>query len=153
MADTDTATLSLFISFDKERQKQETLFFDENKGKIEKKDIPVKEFGGISMKLFYFDNKARQIFRKKYPNNEIDGIKIYRDGVITTPFAERENDANKKRDILGIDKRLWQDIFNKISTREIIGIVDISKQENQGINDATNRQDFNDNDEYRALRK
>ena len=73
--------------------------------------------------------------------------------MITTPFAEREDDANKKRDILGIDKRLWQDIFNKISTREIIGIVDISKQENPEIIDATNRQDFNDNDEYRALKE
>lgn len=153
LTDTDTATLSLLISFDKERQKQETLFFNEYKGKIEKKEISVKEFGGISMKLFYFDEKARRAFRQKYPNNEIDGIKIYRDGVITTPFAERENDANKKRDILGIDKRLWQDIFNKISTREIIGIVDISKQENPEIIDATNRQDFNDNDEYRALKE
>lgn len=73
--------------------------------------------------------------------------------MITTPFAEREDDANKKRDILGIDKRLWQDIFNKVSTREIIGIVDISKQENPNIIDATNRQDFNDNDEYRALKE
>ena len=153
LANTDTATLSLAIGFDKKRNIQESLFFDEESGRIEKKEIPVKEFGGISMKLFYFDDNARRIFRKKYPNNEIDGIKIYRDNVITTPFAERENDANKKRDVLGIDKRLWQDIFNKISTREIIGIVDISKQENPAIIDATNRQDFNDNDEYRALKE
>lgn len=153
LADTDMATLSMSITFDKERQIQEMLFFNEDSGLIETKDIPVKEFGGISMKLFYFDDKARRSFRKKYPNNEIDGVKIYRDGVITTPFAEREGDANKKRDILGIDKRLWQDIFNKVSTREIIGIVDISKQENPEIIDATNRQDFNDNDEYRALKE
>lgn len=153
LANTDTATLSLAIGFDKEKRAQETLFFNEDSGQIETKEIGIKSFGGISIKLFYFDDKARRIFRKKYPNNEIDGIKIYRDGVITTPFAERENDANKKRDVLGIDKRLWQDIFNKISTREIIGIVDITKQENPEIIDATNRQDFNDNDEYRALKE
>ena len=153
ISDIDDATLSLDIAFDKERGIQETLYFEEESGNIRKKNIEIKEFGGISMRLFYFDDKARRAFRKKYPNNEIDGVKIYRDGVITTPFAEREDDANKKRDILGIDKRLWQDIFNKISTREIIGIVDISKQENPEIIDATNRQDFNDNDEYRALKE
>lgn len=153
ISDIDDATLSLDIAFDKERGTQETLYFEEESGKIQKKNIKIKEFGGISMRLFYFDDKARRAFRKKYPNNEIDGVKIYRDGVITTPFAEREDDANKKRDILGIDKRLWQDIFNKVSTREIIGIVDISKQENPNIIDATNRQDFNDNDEYRALKE
>ncbi len=153
ISDIDDATLSLDIAFDKERGIQETLYFEEESGNIRKKNIEIKEFGGTSMRLFYFDDKARRAFRKKYPNNEIDGVKIYRDGVITTPFAEREDDANKKRDILGIDKRLWQDIFNKISTREIIGIVDISKQENPEIIDATNRQDFNDNDEYRALKE
>lgn len=153
ISDIHDASLSLDIAFDKERGTQETLYFEEESGKIRKKNIEIKEFGGISMRLFYFDDKARRAFRKNYPNNEIDGVKIYRDGVITTPFAEREDDANKKRDILGIDKRLWQDIFNKVSTREIIGIVDISKQENPNIIDATNRQDFNDNDEYRALKE
>ena len=119
---------------------QETLYFDKDKGCIAKKDGPLRIFGGISLKIFYF-------------NNRIDGIKIYRDGIIATPFAEAEANPDRKRDILGIDKRLWQDIFNRISTREIIGILDITKDGNPKIIDATNRQDFIDNREYRELKE
>ena len=105
------------------------------------------------MQLYFFDKNARSAFRKKFPDEEIDGIKIYRDGIITTPFAEREEESNKKRDILGIDKRLWQDLFNKVGTREIIGIVNITKDGNPNIIDATNRQDFTDTSEYRELKE
>ena len=134
---------------------QETLYFDKDKGCIAKKDGPLRIFGGISLKIFYFDENARRNYYRKYKdvNNRIDGIKIYRDGSIATPFAEAEANPDRKRDILGIDKRLWQDIFNRISTREIIGILDITKDGNPKIIDATNRQDFIDNREYRELKE
>ena len=134
---------------------QETLYFDKDKGCIAKKDGPLCIFGGISLKIFYFDENARRNYYRKYKdvNNRIDGIKIYRDGIIATPFAEAEANPDRKRDILGIDKRLWQDIFNRISTREIIGILDITKDGNPKIIDATNRQDFIDNREYRELKE
>lgn len=134
---------------------QETLYFDKEKGCIGKKTGSLRIFGGISLKLFYFDENARRNYYRKYKdlNNKIDGIKIYRDGIIATPFAEAEADPDRKRDILGIDKRLWQDIFNRISTREIIGILDITKNGNPKIIDATNRQDFIDNPEYRELKE
>lgn len=104
------------------------------------------------MVVYFFDDKARRRYRKEYKDYPIDGIKIYRDNIITTPFAENEQDPDKKRDILGIDKRLWQDIFNRVSTREIIGFVDITYDGNPKIIDATNRQDFVDNVEYRDLK-
>ena len=134
---------------------QETLYFDKDKGCIAKKDGPLRIFGGISLKIFYFDENARRNYYRKYKdvNNRIDGIKIYRDGIIATPFAEAEANPDRKRDILGIDKRLWQDIFNRIRTREIIGILDITKDGNPKIIDATNRQDFIDNREYRELKE
>ena len=134
---------------------QETLYLDKDKGCIAKKDGPLRIFGGISLKIFYFDENARRNYYRKYKdvNNRIDGIKIYRDGIIATPFAEAEANPDRKRDILGIDKRLWQDIFNRISTREIIGILDITKDGNPKIIDATNRQDFIDNREYRELKE
>ena len=134
---------------------QETLYFDKDKGCIAKKDGPLRIFGGISLKIFYFDENARRNYYRKYKdvNNRIDGIKIYRDGIIATPFAEAEANPDRKRDILVIDKRLWQDIFNRISTREIIGILDITKDGNPKIIDATNRQDFIDNREYRELKE
>ena len=59
----------------------------------------------------------------------------------------------KKRDILGVDKRLWQDIFSRISSREFLGIIEITKNGNPHIIDATNRQDFVDNEEYREMKK
>ena len=150
-ADVNIATMSFNLGFNE--QYQETASFDEESGEIRIIHIPQKSFGGIKMRLFYFDDIARKKYRRDFPNNQIDGIKIYRDGIITTPFAENEEDADKKRDILGIAKRLWQDIFSRVSTREVIGIVDITRDGNPKIIDATNRQDFVDNQEYRDLKE
>lgn len=150
-SDVNIATLNFSLSFDDKYQ--QTAEFDEKIGEMSIISIPVKSFGGIKMRLYYFDEAARKKYRREFPNNQIDGIKIYRDGIITTPFAENEEDADKKRDILGIDKRLWQDIFSRVSTREVIGIVDITRDGNPKIIDATNRQDFVDNQEYRDLKE
>ena len=104
------------------------------------------------MEFYYLTGESREAFRRKYPDAKIDGVKIYRDGIITTPFAEQEDASDKKRDILGIDKRLWVSLFDKISTRELIGIVNITKEGNPQIIDATNRQDFTATPEYMALK-
>ena len=149
----DLATISGVISYNNETNTQETLLFNQETGKMEVATTNIQSFGGVSMQLYFFDKNARSAFRKKYPSEEIDGIKIYRDGIITTPFAEREEESDKKRDILGIDKRLWQDLFNKVGTREMIGIVNITKDGNPKIIDATNRQDFTDTPEYRDLKE
>ncbi len=143
------------IDYDKDTGKQEVLSFDTKAGKIITEKVDVKSFGPVKMKLYFFDEDAKRKFNKAYKDSDkrIDGIKIYRDNVVTTPFAEFEDNRNKQRDVLGIDKRLWQDIFNKISTREVIGVVDITKGNNPLIIDATNRQDFVDNPEYRELKK
>lgn len=147
---TDLATLSGSISFDDKTQ--DCLLFDQKSGNIVVNKTNLKSFGGVSMRLYYFDGKARDNFRRKFPNAQIDGVKIYRDGIITTPFAEREEESDRKRDILGIDKRMWESLFNKVNTREIIGIVNITKEGNPQIIDATNRQDFSDTTEYRELK-
>lgn len=149
----DLATASASITF--HDNKQQCLLFNEATGKIDVKEIDLKSFGGVSMELYYFNGKARDAFRRKYPYQDVklDGIKIYRDGVITTPFAEQEDADDKKRDILGIDKRLWASLFDKISTRELIGIVNITKDGNPKIIDATNRQDFTSTPEYIELKE
>jgi signal transduction histidine kinase len=149
------ASYSSSISFDKKSQIQEELFFDKTDGIIKTRETSMQSFGLIAIKLFYFNDSAKKTYRNKYKdeNIRIDGVKIYRDGLITTPFAEFEAHPDKKRDILGIDKRLWRDIFNRLSTRDVIGIVDITKEGNPKIIDATNRQDFVDNEEYRKLKE
>ena len=150
--DINIATISFSLNFHPADETQDTSFYNEETGTIDIRTIPQKSFGGISMKVYYFDDAARRRYRKEFPNNQIDGIKIYRDGIITTPFAENESEDDKKRDVLGIDKRLWKNIFDRVSTREIIGFVEITKQGNPQIIDATNRQDFVDNKEYRELK-
>ena len=151
--DVNIATVSFTIDFNDKEETQECVYFDEKKGTIEKDSVSIKPFGGIKMTVYYFDDLARRRYRKEFPNNEIDGIKIYRDGIITTPFAESKNKDDEKRDVLGIDKRVWENIFDRVSSREIIGIVEITKEGNKEIIDATNRQDFVDNEEYRELKR
>ncbi len=142
------------IDFDLNAGSQEQLVFDEKGGQINTEKIPIKSFGPVKMLLYYFNNEAKKRYNRAYKNDDsrIDGIKIYRNGIITTPFAEFEAHPDKKRDILGIDKRLWRDIFNKVSSREVIGIVEITKENNPQIIDATNRQDFVDTLEFRDLK-
>ncbi len=142
------------IGFDESTNTQETLNFNAEKGVIEKQSTLIQKFGGVKIKLFYFNESAKRRYNAAYKNDDtrIDGIKIYRDGIITTPFAEYEADTDKRRDILGIDKRRWRDTFNTIGTREVIGIVEISKEKNPKIIDATNRQDFTANEEYNLLK-
>ncbi len=151
--DISIATVSFSLGYDNESRTQDAVFFDEKSNTFMLTPVPLKSFGGIKMTVYYFDEAARKRYRKEFPNNEIDGIKIYRDGIITTPFAESKTKDDEKRDVLGIDKRLWENIFDRVSSREIIGIVEISKKDNPEIIDATNRQDFVDNEEYRELKR
>lgn len=145
------ATHEFTLSRLKDSSRQEILVFRNDKLEIEQVDI--YDFGGINFKLYYFDKSAKAQFKKKYKGGDIDGIKIYRDGIITTPFAEYESQDIKKRDILGIDKRRYSGFFDKVSSSDLLGQLEISKEENPRIKDATNRQDFVDTPEYRNLKK
>lgn len=143
------------IDFDDVSSQQEVLKFNEATGEIYTTQTSFKSFGPIKMKIFYFDEAAKRKYHTIYKGDDtkIDGVKIYRDGIVATPFAEFEADRNKKRDILGIDKRRWNQSFDKVGSREVIGIVDITKDSNQDIIDATNRQDFIDNQAYKDLKE
>lgn len=151
--DFNDATVSLNIDFNVEQELQQSVYYDSEKQAFDYHLIPLKSFGGIRMKIFYFDESARRNYRKNFPNDPIDGFKVYRDGIIATPFAEANEIQDLKRDILGIDKRVYQDIFNRVGTREFLGVIDITKIGNPQIIDATNRQDFVDNEEYREMKK
>jgi signal transduction histidine kinase len=152
--DIQYASHKFSLRYDSEKNVQEVLKFNESTGRVYVGNSGIKVFGPIKLTIYHFDEKAKRKYNAAFKNDDsrIDGIKIYRDGVLTTPFAEFESHPDKKRDILGVDKRLWRDIFNRISSREIIGVVDISKENNPLIIDATNRQDFIDNEGYRQLK-
>lgn len=152
LEDFNKATISLRIDFDEDKKIQQSIYYDKEKNTFKYHNIPLKSFGGIRMKIFFFNESARRSYRRSFPNDPIDGFKVYRDGIIATPFAETNEIQDLKRDILGIDKRVYQDIFNRISTREFLGVIDITKNGNPKIIDATNRQDFVDNYEYRDMK-
>ena len=143
------------VKYDTIKEVQESLYFNSKTGELDKKHIPKQIFGPIRLRIYYFDEAAKRRYRAAYKNDDtrIDGIKIYRDGIIATPFAEYEQQLDKKRDILGLDKRRYSFAFDTVGTREVIGVLDITKNDNPLIIDATNRQDFIDNTEYRRLKE
>ncbi|WP_375416771.1 sensor histidine kinase [uncultured Hymenobacter sp.] len=149
------ATVHAAVPYDKKRKKQGVLRFDKNTEEFDIEYVDTKEFGPVTIDLYFFDVEAQKQFKSTYKNTEnyVEGFKIYRDGVICTPFAEYETVLDKRRDILGVDKRRYGAAFDKLNTREFIGIVNITKDGNPEITDATNRQDFVDNQEYRLFKE
>ncbi|MBN2285107.1 MAG: ATP-binding protein [Tissierellales bacterium] len=143
------------LDYDLVSQTQEIIKHE--KGNLVKIRQEKPSFGYIKFKLYHIDQHAKGLFRKTYKGTPfegfIDGVKIYRDGIITTPFAEYEADQNKKRDILGIDKRRWSGFWERLNSHDLIGFLEITKEQNPLIIDATNRQDFVDNPEYRVLKE
>lgn len=143
----------LNVQYSEGNKLQEYLFFDEKAGNIVVKTSEIKKFGPVSMEFYYLDKNEIRKYKTAYRGNRIDGIIIYRDGIVTTPFAESATNIEKKRDILGIDKRRYSGFFDKISTNNLIGYLNITKEDNPRIKDATNRQDFIDCEEYRNLKQ
>ena len=151
--DFNMATCSFLLDYNNQTNEQDYAEYNKNNHSLEIRKVRIKAFGGVKMRVYFFDATARRKYKNAFPNDPIDGFKIYRDGIIATPFAEEQENPDAKRDILGIDKRLWQDIFTRISSREFLGIIEITKEDNPLIIDATNRQDFVENDEYKALKR
>lgn len=145
---------SFELTYDKEKQLQDYLFFDVKKQIVIVKKREKQSFGLIKFYLYYFDVEAKQQFNSHYKQTSvnIDGIKIYRDGILTTPFAEYEADDEKRRDVLGINKRRWRATFDRMGTRDCIGFIEITKDGNPEIIDSTNRQDFLNTNEFRELK-
>lgn len=145
------ATIEANLSFDLKSGKQQILKAEA--GKLKVVEVDERPCGFVKMSIYYFDQQAKNKFKKAFPGELIDGIKVYRDGLIATPFAEYSENQNEQKDLLGIDKRRWSGFFDRMSTRDLLGRVEITDELNPGIIDATNRQDFVDNKEWQELRK
>ena len=67
--ETDIATASLTIDFNEKNNTQESIFFDKKSSSFKSRNIPIdKDFGGIKMRVYFFDGPARAKYRKAYPN-------------------------------------------------------------------------------------
>ncbi len=148
----DFAKYKFVLNYNEEKNTQEVLQYYKKEHNLKTTSVPKREMGFVKFTFYYFDEKGKKQF-KKHTGDGVDGIKIYRDGIITTPFAEYEPKRDRRKDILGIDKRRWSDLYKKKSTRDLLGFVEITKSRNPKIDDATNRQDFIDNSEYKELKK
>ncbi len=143
-----TLSYALKYRFDADKQKYFQEYLEESKGSLVVKEKEAEIFGPIGFTLYYYDQEGKKNFTKE---DRIDGIKVYRDGIIATPFAEYKASRDEQKDLFGIDKRRWSGFFEKLSTRDILGWVDITDELNPNIKDSTNRQDFVDNKEWNAL--
>ena len=85
-----------------------------------------------------------KIGRREIRNNisQYKGLSIYRDSVLVLP----KSDASK--DWLGIDIRRVSSIGKRISTSQIIGMINISSEFNPEIKDTTDREKLVDTPEY-----
>lgn len=146
------ATLSYILKYryDEKGQKYYQEYLEESKGNLVIKETEAKVFGPIGFTIYYYDQEGKKNFTKE---DRIEGIKVYRDGIIATPFAEYKSSRDEQKDLFGIDKRRWSGFFEKLSTRDIIGWVDIKDELNPEIKDSTNRQDFVDNKEWSCLKE
>ncbi|MCD4732547.1 MAG: ATP-binding protein, partial [Bacteroidales bacterium] len=143
------ATEEIHLNFNLEQKTQEIIKAEN--GVLKVINVGERPCGLLKFKLYYFNQNAKDKFRKAYPDDRIDGIKVYRDGILTTPFAEYVDNPNKKKDLLGIDKRRWSGFFDKLSNRDLFGYVEITDENNPDIIEATNRQGFVDNEAWEEL--
>ena len=144
-----TLSYALKYKYDAGNKKYYQEYLEENKGTLVVKEKEAESFGPIGFTIYYYDQEGKKNFTKE---DRIDGIKVYRDGIIATPFAEYKSSRDEQKDLFGIDKRRWSGFFEKLSTRDIIGWVDIKDELNPEIKDSTNRQDFVDNKEWSSLK-
>lgn len=143
------------ISF--ENNIQEELHFNNDTKKMEILRTQINKFGPVKVHIYHFNSNDKRKFKYAYKAKElkIDGFKIYRDSILATPFVEiasLESGVDSYRDILGVDKRRWSNFFGKISSHDFIGIIEITKKDNPKIKDLTNRQNFEDTEEYREFK-
>ena len=145
----EEATIKIELGYDIENNLQEVLSVDNKE--LTQKFVKKRDCGLVGFTLYYFDQKAKLKFNK-LSDDRIDGVKIYRDGLIATPFAEYLDNRDEQKDLFGIDKRRWSGFFDKLGSRDLIGWIDISESRNPTIIDATNRQNFVDNDAWKELK-
>jgi|GEM_PF-285632 len=153
---------SFHVSIDFNKNKQEELYFNNDTGEIEIKENDIYDFGPVKLKIYYYDQYAKKRFSAAYKGEDVklDGFKIYRDNIVTTPFIEKadvllsdeKKGISRNRDVLGLDSRRYSGFFDKISSRDYIGFIEITKEHNPGIKDLTNRQDFENTPQFKKFK-
>lgn len=105
-------------------------------------------FGSIKAQIFMFNqgDKVRFVNRYGLRVREYGNIRLYRDSFRVYPYGEAKNDW------LDIDRRQAQGMMRFLGSRDLIGYVQISKEENPNLKPLTNRQGLEENAEFEQLR-
>ncbi len=121
-----------------------------------KEDIESYQVGPFDFEIRAWDLDADTIndVSKEFSINRSDvrknirqfkGLSVYRDGVLVLP----KSDAS--RDWLGLDARRISEIGKRISTSQIVGIINLSAKDNPAIKDTTDREKLAENFEYQQF--
>ena len=132
-----TTGISANLSFDGDF---DYTIFDENYEQHKNLQMKKPSFGPIEIKILYLDVAAKRAFARRngISTREYGNIKLFRDNFRILPYGEMENDW------LGIDNKHSQAVFRSLGTRDIMGYVQITKEGNPLLKDATNRQGLNE---------
>lgn len=111
--------------------------------------------GDLDLELYYFirdqANLSNDIFKVKHARDILDefcGIKIYRNGFHVKPYGDVGNDW------LFLDKAKIKETHGYlVGNNQVIGIINISEENNPLLVDATNREGIIENEAYSDLRK
>jgi len=114
-------------------------------------------FGPCSVDIYFYPGKSRyedwaEHYKKALNINNIQaalsairGIKIYRDGFWVRPYGEPVNDW------LNLEAERVQANY-KVGNSQVIGFVELSKDENPDIIDTTTRERLVENDAFQCMR-
>lgn len=106
-------------------------------------------FGSVKAQIFMFNQGDKVRFANRYGLRvrEYGNIRLYRDDFRIYPYGESDNDW------LNIDRRQTQGLMRFFGTRDLIGYVQISKEENTELKPLTNRQGLEENTAFCQLRQ
>jgi len=106
-------------------------------------------FGSVKAQVFMFNQGDKIRFANRYGLRvrEYGNIRLYRDSFRVYPYGEAKNDW------LDIDRRQSQGTMRFLGTRDLIGYVQISKENNLNLKPLTNRQGLEENEAFEELRK
>ena len=141
---------SLWLNAVIKREKPESIRITVNKDGLEYEELCENKFGfgEVKVQIFFFNQGDKIRFANRYGLRVRDygNIRLYRDNFRIHPYGESTNDW------LDIDRRQTQGMMRFFGTRDLIGFVQISKENNPSLIPLTNRQGLEENDAYKQLK-
>jgi len=109
--------------------------------------------GPLRIRLFGFDLETPSVSKLGPPREvrgwlrEWTGVSIYRDGFRISPYGEPSDDW------LRLDQRRVNNPVVRLSNNQVIGFIEIGREENSGLVDQTNREGMISNKAFEDLRR